>query len=756
MSPSDNDIVLTAYARFELITDALRSTESPAERSTLLSLALRSGSHPALEPFHKDPLLPLDGRFVSLDAQIAGLNALIRGQMEPPSAIGSIGATLYLPASQSAIACRVRTVYLPMQPTRRWDPPSAIHPVSDDLEASARKALEAALHLLLFVCPGETPPFPARIFWGVDEVSNSILEATSGDSLQLPLALAFLSALTRLPIAFDIGATGAIQSPDQVRSVRFTDEKRAIFLSHYGNAATFLTPSIGSNLREFALKIGDGWRRRFATPVTGKVFSLPPSVTPTFVYAEIENAPIFWASHASLFRDALPLYEKIFADSATRYGGKTFSAHAGNGEGLGAIFADPTQATDAAVHLLHCTRAVIWDSAFGDSLPVRIGVHLGEGEPSGDTWRGSGPALALRIAGAASAHQILASAAVHAAVKPAMDWIDHGKHRLRDLSDAVTLWEITAAGLQSINVPPESLDTRHHNLPAVSSPLIGRENEIDNILKHLATERLVTLTGAGGVGKTRLAFAVAARALLTPETTNRFPDGAFYISLDEESRFENALASAVCEAVGVTKLSSLSAKKLLLVLDNAEGAADIVARFVKSLWSIAPEIILLVTSRIPIRLRGEKRVPVLPLDLPGDDSDEFEWKQASSVRLFLDRAQAGEENFTVTTQPERDALTGLLRRLDGLPLAIELAASRIRYLSIGEIESRLAESLRLLSTRDTDVPERHRTLLATLEWSYGLLSEPEQRLLSRVCEFVGGFGADAAEQVMGGDPDTLD
>ncbi|MBC7807117.1 MAG: tetratricopeptide repeat protein, partial [Akkermansiaceae bacterium] len=145
-----------------------------------------------------------------------------------------------------------------------------------------------------------------------------------------------------------------------------------------------------------------------------------------------------------------------------------------------------------------------------------------------------------------------------------------------------------------------------------------------------------------------------------------------------------------------------------------------------------------------------------PLDLPGDDSDEFEWKQASSVRLFLDRAQAGEENFTVTTQSERDALTGLLRRLDGLPLAIELAASRIRYLSIGEIESRLAESLLLLSTRDTDVPERHRTLLATLEWSYGLLSEPEQRLLSHVCEFVGGFGADAAEQVMGGDPDTLD
>ncbi|MBC8137308.1 MAG: hypothetical protein H8F28_15620 [Fibrella sp.] len=752
---NSHEISESVYRRFEQIADALRTNASPIARYTLLSLLRRAGLHPALEPFRLDPLLSLNGSFVSLAAQVAGISAMLDAHTEPSETIGSVGGTLYLPAGKSVSACRVRSAYLPAHPVARWQHPVAVHPVSPDLEASAQRAFEAALQLILFVCPGEQPPAPALVFWGADGVEDAVAQTTAGDSLQLPLTLSFVSALTRLPVASRVGATGAVQTSGRLSPVGFVDEKGEAFLARHGEGSVFLTPDDGADIREIAMKLGDDWRKRFATPVKGEIFAIPSDCIPTFVCAEIENAPVFWANHAAVFRAALPNYEAMFVDSVARYGGKTYRAHTGTGEGLGAVFAGAKQATDAAVHLLRCARAGIWEDAFGDSLPIRIGIHRGDGEPSGNGWRGAGPALAERIASAASAYQILTSDAVHRATNPA-DWVNHGKHRLRDLSDAVTLWQVTSPDIKAINVPPESFDTRHHNLPAVLSPLVGRDDAIENLLEYLTNERFITLTGAGGVGKTRLAIAVAARALFETKTAARFTDGAFYVSLDDESRDERAISDAVCEAIGVTKIASLAAKRLLLILDNAESAADSVARFSKSLLNEARDVVFLITSRIPIRLHGEKRVGVSSLDIPKGDAEEQEWEQASAVRLFLDRARAIEEQFSIATQTERDALTNLLRRLDGLPLAIELAASRTRYLSVSEIESRLADSLRLLSTRETDVPERQRTLIATLEWSYTLLSAAEQRLLQRVSVFVGGFGVDAAEAMMGEDPDTLD
>ena len=754
MLPTD-DTALTAYDRFEILANALGCVTVDAERSTILCLALRSALHPSLEPFRQDPLLPLEGRFVSLDAQIAGMTARIRNQTKASAAIGSIGGTLYLPATQSVSVCRVHVAYLASQPVARWEQPIAVHPVSADLQNSAQKALDTALYLLLFVCPSDNPPAPSQLFWGIESIEDAILGSTAGDSLQLPLTLAFLSALSGLPVESHTGATGAVRSPERIGAVGFVEAKREAFLSRQESGALFLTPNDGGNIQEIALKMGDSWRKRFARPRKSNVFFLPPGTKPTFLYAEIENTPVFWANYPSRFRTALLLYETILADSVERHGGKIFSPGTGTGESSGAVFGDPAQATNAAVHLLRCVRAALWDEVFGDSLPVRIGIHSGDGEPAGENWRGIGPAQALRIASAASAYQILTSDAVHVALNPA-DWVNHGNHRLRDLSNTVRLWQVTAPGIQTISVPPESLDTRPNNLPALSSPIIGRGTEINSLVGLLANERFLILTGAGGVGKTRLALAVAARAMFAQETASRFSDGAFYVSLDAGSRDEQTVTDAICEAIGVTKIASISTKRLLLVLDNAEGVANIVAKIATSLWNHAPGVVFLVTSRIPIRFYGEKRFRVLPLAVPRRDADEETWGQTASVQLFLERAKTINNGFVITTQIARDTMSRLLRRLDGLPLAIELAAARTRYLSISEIESRLVDSLRLLSTREVDIPERQRTLLATLEWSYSLLSKSEQRLLQRVSVFVGGFGADAAEGIMEQDPDTLD
>ncbi len=757
-SPVDpRDPAASAFARFETLADSVPDVATPEERQTVLALVLRAGSHPTLEPFRRDPLLPLNGRFLSLDARLAGVRAILANLGEPQDMVGSVGGALYLPASRTAVACAVRVAVLRAESLERWEPPACVHPVSPDLQLSARNAFEAALRLLLFVCPGESVPFPSRVFWGVDGIEDATIEATAGDSLGLPLLLAFVSALGGLPVPSDVGATGALLPPDRVAPVGFVDEKCAAFRARRGPAARFLTPADGANIREIAARVGAPWRTRFAAAAqSGDAFSLPPSAVPTFVFAEIENAPVFWVDSAARMRAVLPLYEAMFADCMARHGGKPFLARAGTGEATGAVFADPAQAADAAVHLLRYARAALWDDVFGESLPIRVGVHRGDGEPSGDAWRGAGPALASRIAGAASAFQILASDAVHSAVTP-LGWVNHGSHRLRDLSEAVVLWQVVAPGLPAVSVPPESLDTRRHNLPTPTSPLIGRETEIDELLALLETEHLVTLTGAGGVGKTRLALAAAARALFDPCTLSRFPDGAFYVSLDERIGGEDALGDAVCAAVGVTKIAALSAKRMLLILDNAEGMAEAVARFAKPLRDNAPGVVILVTSRIPMRTRGEKRFSVAPLVLPKRDSDAPEWGRSPAVRLFMGRARAvAGDGFALSAPAERESLTRLLRRLDGLPLAIELAASRTRYLNVSEIEARLADSLRLLATREVAVPARQRTLLATLEWSYALLSEPARRLLRRVSVFVGGFGVDAAEGIMGGDLDTLD
>ncbi len=753
--PSDDEARLV-YAALERLLDAARDAVGSASRNPLLLLARHCLEHPALRPFRDDPLRTLGGRFLSLDARVATLrNVLAAGGM-PVATVGSVGATLYMPWDERVVVCRVLVAVLSSHPLDRWERPVPVQPMSPDLEASANRAFDAVLHTLLFVSPDGNPPTPRVVYWSVDGAEAGGLAATSGDSLELPLALAFLSALTGIPVPTVVGATGAIRDPDRVAPVGFVAAKRNAYFAAVGVTARFLTSEDGRSIAEFAAGLDDTWAARFARTSPEALTTLAPGEHGTFLWAEIGNVPALWETHAAELRELLPRFETLFEAAVRGAGGQRFGRRPDTGEGTGAVFRDPGDAVRAATMLLLSVRASPRGPAAGEASPPRVGIARGAGEPIGDTWRGTGPAQARRVADAASAGQILATDSVHRAMAP-LDWVAWGAHRLRDSPGTVTLWQVVAPGLPRVDVPPESLDTRPHDLPVYASELIGRSAEMAAVSAAIIAERIVTLTGTGGVGKSRLAAAAAADALLNPCLGDLLTDGAFYVPLDARVGADAAnILGAIRAAIGIGEAGRLAAKKCLLLLDNAEGVLGVLAPLVNTLLTAAPGIRFLITSRIPLRLRGEKRITVAPLRVPRRDSSPEEWEGTPSVRLFRERARAAVGDSVAPVGGDREALTRLLWRLDGIPLAIELAAARTRYLPVPEIEARLSGSLRLLSTREGNVPERHRTLLGTLQWSYDLLGDAEKTLLLRVTAFAGGFDPRAVEGVSGDAPGTFD
>lgn len=402
------------------------------------------------------------------------------------------------------------------------------------------------------------------------------------------------------------------------------------------------------------------------------------------------------------------------------------------GDGVLAVFDDPLAAVHAAVAAQRALRA-------DGRLRARMGLHLGPAEERDGDYFGSTLNRAARIMAAAHGNQVVASLSVVSAVGDAVETADLGQHRLKDLLEPEHLFQVVVDDRGAYG-PPNSLDLYDQNLPRQRTRLIGREQDIAKVRSMLEESALVTLTGVGGVGKTRLAVEVATR-----ELDRR--DGAVFVELApiaDPALVLNALASALGLVPGQTEsdvspvLRVLAARSMLVVLDNCEHLLDAAADVTEQIMDAAPRSAVLATSREPLGVDGERvwRVPSLT-------------DTTAALELFVDRARAVRPDLELSASATRSAVE-ICERLDGIPLAIELAAARVTHLSIEEICDRLGERFKLLTGGRRRTQQRHQTLLATLDWSYDLLSEDERTALTRAGVFTGGFTADALASVTSG------
>jgi predicted ATPase/class 3 adenylate cyclase len=480
-----------------------------------------------------------------------------------------------------------------------------------------------------------------------------------------------------------------------------------------------------------------------------------PTGTVTFLFSDVEGSTRLLERLRERYTDVQNGHDAIVRAAIATGDGREVSTE---GDSFFAVFPTPAEAIGAAARIQRELAAMPWPD--GVDVRVRIGIHTGEGLLGGDNYLGLDVNRAARIAAAAHGGQVLLSDATWGLVErclPAATRLRNlGNHRLKNLQQPERLHELVIEGLEQEFPPPRTLDARPNNLPGQLTRFIGRGDELVRIQDLLTRNRLVTLTGPGGTGKTRLALEVAREALAG------FTDGVFFVDLSPVND-ANLVPSAIAASLGLRAESErpmidtlgdyLQEKELLLVLDNFEHLVDAALSSLEPLLGAAREVKALATSRVPLRLYGEQQFPVPPLPLPDPRHlpDPEALAEFDAVALFAERAAAGKPDFRLTKENAR-AVAEITARLDGLPLAIELAASRVRLLHPEQLLARLEQRLPLLQTVDRNVPERQRTLRRTIEWSYELLNAAEQRMFSRLAVFAGGADLQAVEAVV--DPES--
>jgi predicted ATPase/DNA-binding SARP family transcriptional activator len=482
-----------------------------------------------------------------------------------------------------------------------------------------------------------------------------------------------------------------------------------------------------------------------------------PAGTVTFLFTDIEGSTQLLADLGRAYADLLGAHHRLLRASFDPWGGQVMDTQ---GDAFFVAFPRARDALSAAVAAQRAVGAHPWPS--GVTPRVRMGLHTGEPVSAETGYVGIDVHRAARICDAAHGGQILLSATTRELV---MDDLpegvglrDLGEHRLKDLTRPSRLFQVTAADLPADFPPPRSLDRHPNNLPVQLTSFVGRDREITDVKERLMSVRLVTLTGPGGVGKTRLALEVGARVL------EAFPDGVWFADLS--SLTDAALIPQVVASVfGVHELSGgsltaaltqyLSNKHCLLILDNCEHLAEACAALAQELLRRCPRVRLLATSRETLGLPGEAtyRVPSLSLPDPRQAPDPGALLQYEAIRLFVDRAALSQPAFVVT-EDNAATLVQICRHLDGIPLAIELAAARVRALSVEAIAAHLGDRFRLLAGGTRTALARHQTLRAAMDWSYDLLGGPERALLRGLSVFAGGLTLEAAQAV--GAPDAAD
>ncbi len=470
-----------------------------------------------------------------------------------------------------------------------------------------------------------------------------------------------------------------------------------------------------------------------------------PSGTVTFLFTDIEGSTRLWESEPDAMRHSLERHDALLRSAIDDHGGYVFST---GGDGIGVAFTRAGDAVGAAVEAQRALGTEPWPD--GAPLRVRMGLHTGETSERDGDYFGTAVNRAARLMATAHGGQVVCSRATADLASGVADFHSLGDHRLRDLAAAEQVFQIGDGRFP----PLRSVDVVPTNLPTTRTELVGRSEEVATLAATTAKERLVTLTGVGGVGKTRLALAVAAS--LAPD----YPDGCWLVDLAPVADgAEVAVATAAAVRAPVTDAGALvtylSDRHMLVVFDNCEHVIGDVADLVDAVLVADPDIHMLATSREPLGLDGEVVRRVGSLGTAAPDASVEEALVAPAVRLFVERAVAVTDRFTLdpaTVGP----VVEICRRLDGIPLAIELAAARTGSMPAAEIARRLDERFRLLSGGSRRAQERHRTLAATVSWSHDLLSDADRCVFRRLAVFPASFTLDAAEQVVSDETRRLD
>src|SRR5271154_4013108 len=463
-----------------------------------------------------------------------------------------------------------------------------------------------------------------------------------------------------------------------------------------------------------------------------------PSGVVTFLFTDVEGSTRRWEADAEGMRAALAAHDEVLRSAIEEHGGRLFKH---TGDGVCAAFSSPRSAVNAAV------------GAQGElQLPVRMGLATGEAELRDGDYFGTVLNRAARVMATGHGGQILLADST-AVLLSGVDLMDLGPRRLRDVPTPVGVFQVRAPGLATDFPPLRALDTSPGNLRRATSSLIGREFELDEVQAAVKSHRLVTLTGVGGVGKTRLALEVAARLV------DEFPDGVWFFELAAVTD-PASVPDAVAAVLGITQqpgmsvsesvAAALEGRMRLLVFDNCEHVRDAAADLVESILSQSATVRILATSREGLGIPDEQVWLGPSLDLgAGIDS--------AAVDLFVERARSVASGFSMATTDEASGVVEICRRLDGIPLAIELAASRMASMTASEVRDRLDQRFRLLVGSRRGL-SRHQTLRHAVAWSYDHLEDAEKVLLERCSVFAGGFDLQSACAVMGSDDDfaTLD
>jgi predicted ATPase/class 3 adenylate cyclase len=478
-----------------------------------------------------------------------------------------------------------------------------------------------------------------------------------------------------------------------------------------------------------------------------------PTGTVTFLFSDIEGSTRLLRELGDGYAQVLQDHKEIVRSAIGRARGGEVRTE---GDSFFVAFPTAAEAVGAAVQMQKGLAEHRWPQ--GSPVRIRIGIHTGEGVVHGSDYVGMDVHRAARISAAAHGGQIVVSAATQALVSHALPsgtrFRDLGEHRLKDMVNPEHLYDLVIDGLPAEFPPLRTIDTRRTNLPAQLTSYVARKEQLEETRRLLASTRLLTLTGAGGTGKTRLALQLAA------ETARDYRDGVFFVDLAPITD-ATLVPASIAQVLGVqeepavaiseTLKRYLREKELLLLLDNFEQVSDAGSE-VEALLKAAPRLKALITSRIVLSLQGEHEYEVPPMSLPDPEHlpDLKALEEFPAIRLFIDRAAAVKPGFRLSPD-NAPAVASLTARLDGLPLAIELAASRARVLSPEQILSRLQQGSSLLSSQSPTLPERQRTIHAAIAWSYDLLSPDDRRLFEQLSVFRGGWTLEAAESIVNPD-----
>jgi predicted ATPase/class 3 adenylate cyclase len=474
-----------------------------------------------------------------------------------------------------------------------------------------------------------------------------------------------------------------------------------------------------------------------------------PTGTVTFLFTDIEGSTKRWEQNAQAMRSVLARHDAVMRQAIAGRNGHVFKTI---GDAFCAVFQRAEEGIEACFEAQKEMRKIEVPEV--GPVRVRMALHTGEADERDGDYFGPAVNRVARLLSIGHGEQVLVSATTHSV---AVRWLpsgmslrDMGMHRLKDLADAEHVYQLAHPELRADFPPLRSQESLPNNLPRQLSSFVGRERELAHLKELASGASLLTLTGAGGCGKTRLALRLAQSML------SEFPDGVWLVELAPLSE-PSLVASAALQALGLREQSGkpvmqtitehLANKRVLFVLDNCEHLLEACAQFVSGILSAGADDKVIATSREALGVGGEVayRVPSLSMPINGT-SQADELLKYESIALFVERARSAKPGFTLTDQMG-PAVAKICRRLDGIPLAIELAAARVKVLSVDQIHAKLDDRFRLLTGGSRTALERHQTLRAAIAWSYGMLSEDEKHLLRGLSVFAGGWSLEAASRV---------